>query len=91
MAARWIAGTVLLALAAVIIAGNIVTGIRARRAGRSFSSIVFLGAGLGTVGVLLLPIRHRALALAAVLLLDLTVPMGLFALARYAASRWHDR
>jgi hypothetical protein len=83
MAVRWIVGVILLALAALIVAGNIVGGVRAVRAGRGFSSVPFLAAALGVIAVIVLPMANRTWQFGAILLLDFTVPMALVAVARH--------
>jgi hypothetical protein len=89
MTVRWILGVILLALAALTIAGNIVGGVPAMRARKGFSSVPFLAALLGVIAVIVLPIGSRSWPFAAVLLLDFTVPMALIALARHAFGRQH--
>ena len=84
---RWIGGLILLALAAVVVVGNLVGGLRARRAGRGFSSVPFIAAALGSIGSALLPVGDKAWLFAAVLVLDFTVSMALVALVRRAFGR----
>jgi hypothetical protein len=80
-AMRWIVGIILACVATLVVAGNLVGGFRARRSGRNFSSVPFVAAVLGSLAVLAFPLENRSWLLLAVLLLDFTVPMAVFALA----------
>jgi predicted MFS family arabinose efflux permease len=77
---RWIVGTLLACVATLVVAGNLVGGVRARRSGRKFSSVPFVAAVLGSLAVMVLPVENRSWLLLAVLLLDFTVPMAVLAL-----------
>ena len=77
---RWIVGTVLATLATLVVVGNVVGGLRARRSGQSFSAVPFVAAVLGSLAVLAFPVENRSWLLVAVLLLDFTVPMAVLAL-----------
>lgn len=84
---RWIVGTVLACVATLVVAGNLIGGFRARRSGRHVSLVPFVAAVLGSLAVLAFPVENRAWLLLAVVLLDFTVPLAVFALVR-EAWRW---
>lgn len=88
---RWIVGTILALVATVVVAGNLIGGIRARQTDRGFSSAPFVGAALGVAAVAVLPVENRAWLVLAVLFLDFTVPMAatarLSSMARAAVRR----
>ena len=70
----------------MVIVGNLVAGLRARRSGQNFSSVPFVAAVFGSLAVLAFPLEGRSWLLLAVLLLDFTVPMAVIALVRSLRS-----
>jgi predicted MFS family arabinose efflux permease len=84
---RWIIGTVLASVAALVIVGNLLGGVRAKRARQNFSAVPFVAAVLGSLAVLAFPVEHRSWLFVAVLLLDFTVPMAVLALLLPARRR----
>ena len=83
---RWVLGSVLAFIAALVVSGNLVGGIRAMRSGRSFSAVPFVGGILGVLALFVLPVEHRTWLSSAIVLLDYTFPSALLALM-FGASR----
>jgi hypothetical protein len=81
---RWLFGIVLAVFAATAVAGNLIGAIRAMRARRSFSAVPFVGAVLGSLAILVLPLENLTRFLPIILLLDFTVPLALVATVRGA-------
>jgi predicted MFS family arabinose efflux permease len=71
----------------LVIAGNLIGGLRARRSGRTFSAVPFVAAALGSLAVLAFPVENRSWLLLAALLLDFTVPMAALALVLHVPRR----
>jgi predicted MFS family arabinose efflux permease len=84
---RWIIGTVLALVATLVVVGNLVGGVRARRSGKNFSVVPFMAAVLGSLAVLAFPFENRSWLLLAVLLGDFTVPMAVFAFVLHVRRR----
>jgi predicted MFS family arabinose efflux permease len=84
---RWVLGTVLACVAFIVMVGNLIGGIRARRSGKNFSAVPFVGAVLGSLAVLVLPVEERSWLLLAVLFLDFTIPMAAVALVLHVSRR----
>jgi hypothetical protein len=84
---RWVLGIVLSCSAAAVLLGNLIGGIRAIRSRQNFSAVPFVGAVLGSLAILVLPVDNLVRLLPIVLLLDFTVPMALLAIVRGAFGR----
>jgi hypothetical protein len=84
---RWVVGSILACMAALVVVGNLVGGARAMRSGRSFSAVPFVGGVLAVLAILVLPVENRSRLLPAVLLLDFTFPSAMLALTRGAFRR----
>ena len=84
---RWIIGTVLASFAALVIVGNLLGGVRAKRSRQNFSAVPFVAAVLGSLAALAFPVERRSWLFVAVLLLDFTVPMAVLALVLPARRR----
>jgi hypothetical protein len=81
MTLRSVAALVLGGLAVLVTILQIGGAIAARRQGRSYSFVPFVGALLGTVGCLIAPWRHSAYAIPIFLVLDPTpVTFGFLAI-----------
>ena len=76
---RWVLTAVAAALAALVIGGNLVAGIRAQRRGRSYSSIPFVGGLFGMAACLLCPLDGSSWFALVFLVLDYTFPGLLYA------------
>lgn len=83
---RWVLGSVLAFTAALVVSANLGGEIRAKRSGRNFSAVPFVGGILGLLAVLVLPVENRTWLSAVVILLDFTFPSALLALM-FGASR----
>jgi predicted MFS family arabinose efflux permease len=76
---RWISSIALAALGSVVILGNLVGGVRAKRARRNFSAVPFVAAGLLSLALVVCPEPHSTVLLPLALVIDFTVPMALYA------------
>ena len=74
-------------VAATVVVGNLVGGLRARRSKRNFSAIPFVAAALGSLALLALPIDFAWWHYLIVVLVDYTVPMALYVLLLWVFFR----
>jgi len=81
-ATRWIIAVTLALLSLSIIVGNLVLGVQAVRAGRTYSSIPFVGGVSGGVACLMCPAIGFSWWALVPLLLDYTIPGLVYVLLR---------